>query len=315
MSFVSDTFTDTAAVLVENHTGETGASWTKHGFGTGTAAISDANRARCTSAGASLFYASGIPTDADYRVLMTLTCKSAATGIAGICGRVATGANTWYQVRHVNGTGWRLSKIVTGTETVLVSGGSASLSAGVDYEAELRMTGSTISIWIDGVQIGSDVTDSDITAAGRVGIRFATSSTDTTRYHIDKIDGTEPPNSLTYSENPAAYTVGTAIAANNPTSGGGAPTSYTVAPALPTGLSLNAGTGVITGTPTVATAQATYVVTATNAAGSTTANLVITVNAAAATPAGGSGWITVRRLKETRSLYARMIAWRLRLRR
>jgi PKD repeat protein len=93
------------------------------------------------------------------------------------------------------------------------------------------------------------------------------------------------PSNLTYSTNPASYVVNTAITANTPSSSGGAVASYAVAPALPTGLTLNTTTGVITGTPTAATAQANYVVTATNAAGSTTATLSITVNGALLPPA------------------------------
>jgi cysteine-rich repeat protein len=72
--------------------------------------------------------------------------------------------------------------------------------------------------------------------------------------------------------------VGEAIAENAPTSQGGAVTSYTVDPPLPVGLSLDPLTGVISSTPTAVTAQATYVVTASNSGGSATADLVITVN-------------------------------------
>jgi hypothetical protein len=86
-----------------------------------------------------------------------------------------------------------------------------------------------------------------------------------------------PPTNLTYSVNPAAYPVGTAIAQNAPTSSGGAVTSYAVAPSLPAGLALDPATGDIAGTPTAPTAQATYTVTASNAAGNATAALVITV--------------------------------------
>lgn len=88
-----------------------------------------------------------------------------------------------------------------------------------------------------------------------------------------------PPSGLSYSENPAIYTVGVAITPNTPSSTGGPVASYSVAPALPPGLRLDGTTGVITGTPTSARAQSSYTVTATNAAGSTTAALSIRVQA------------------------------------
>ena len=47
----------------------------------------------------------------------------------------------------------------------------------------------------------------------------------------------------------------------------GAGTTYSIAPALPAGLSLNASTGEISGTPTVTNPSTTYTITATNASG------------------------------------------------
>jgi Putative Ig domain/Kelch motif len=86
-----------------------------------------------------------------------------------------------------------------------------------------------------------------------------------------------PPANLVYAANPATYTVGTKIADNVPSVGGGVVFSYVVAPTLPAGLTLDAATGVVSGTPTAEAATATYVVTATNPGGSTTADLVLTV--------------------------------------
>jgi YVTN family beta-propeller protein len=101
------------------------------------------------------------------------------------------------------------------------------------------------------------------------------------------------PAALAYSSGTAFYTVGMPIPEDVPTSTGGAPTGYSVSPSLPAGLRLNGtgnpiagATGIISGTPTAATATVQYTVTATNSAGSTTANLTITVNASDLSPAG-----------------------------
>jgi hypothetical protein len=86
-----------------------------------------------------------------------------------------------------------------------------------------------------------------------------------------------PPAGLSYSRNPATYTVGQAITPNVPLSTGGAIASYAVSPPLPAGLALNGSTGVITGTPTSAAASAAYTVTGSNGSGSTTTSLTIEV--------------------------------------
>jgi hypothetical protein len=76
------------------------------------------------------------------------------------------------------------------------------------------------------------------------------------------------PTGLTYLS-PHTFTIGTAIAPLAP-SVTGSVTSYSVAPALPAGLSLNSSTGQVSGTPTAAAAAADYTITATNSAGSST---------------------------------------------
>jgi hypothetical protein len=87
------------------------------------------------------------------------------------------------------------------------------------------------------------------------------------------------PSALSYSS-PPAFTASVAITALNPTVTG-IVSSYAVTPALPAGLSINAATGVISGTPSTVTAKASYTVTASNAGGSTTAVVAIVVNAVA----------------------------------
>lgn len=107
----------------------------------------------------------------------------------------------------------------------------------------------------------------------------------TARVQIEVRSVAAAPASLSYREATVTYAAGQAIAANTPTSGGGPITAYSIAPALPAGLSLDAQTGIITGTPTATTAAATYTVTGTNVSGSITATLQITVVAAVVAPA------------------------------
>jgi N-acetylneuraminic acid mutarotase len=98
--------------------------------------------------------------------------------------------------------------------------------------------------------------------------------------------GDSAPTSLTYAQSFSIYRQGAAITANTPTVSGGAISSYTVTPALPTGLQLDASSGVITGTPTVISPSTEYSVEGTNTLGSVTTSLVINIAASAS-------WVTV----------------------
>jgi len=86
------------------------------------------------------------------------------------------------------------------------------------------------------------------------------------------------PGTLNYTT-PVTYLTGTAIAGNLPRPTGGLPTSYAVTSGtLPAGLTLDPGTGAISGTPTTA---GSYSVTITGTNGTSTSETVaITVNAA-----------------------------------
>ncbi len=86
------------------------------------------------------------------------------------------------------------------------------------------------------------------------------------------------PPTLSYSALTAVYTKGVAATVDYPTVSGETVNAYSVSPALPPGLALNPGTGMITGIPAAVAAQATYTVTAWYTGGSITAALSITVN-------------------------------------
>ncbi len=84
------------------------------------------------------------------------------------------------------------------------------------------------------------------------------------------------PSQLSYAT-PVGLVRTQVMTSLSPTSIGGTVISYSVVPALPAGLLLNSTTGVISGTPTAVTAQATYTITATNTGGSSSFGAVIRV--------------------------------------
>ena len=83
---------------------------------------------------------------------------------------------------------------------------------------------------------------------------------------------------IDYSPNSYILTVGTQMPNANPTSGGGAVVSWSIAPGLPAGLNFDTSNGQISGTPTAIIAATNFTVTATNAGGTDTAYVNITVN-------------------------------------
>ena len=123
----------------------------------------------------------------------------------------------------------------------------------------------------------------------------ATAAKEATTYVVTAADGTNyavATMRLTISAVPVmtpasqavSGVVGTAIAT---TSVFAAPTvtgtkTFTVSPALPAGLTLNAATGTVSGTPTAVSTQTTYIVTATDGTNFATSTLTIVVAATAA---------------------------------
>jgi hypothetical protein len=169
---VHDTFTAADNTLLQNRSGETGASWTKWSASTADAEITNVNRVRkSTTNGFGQYYASGVPTSADYAVSAKVTVKSMIDTV-GLVGRWdTTNANGTYYMAWYNNvsTYLELVKVVNGTTTQL--GTSASPTLADNDRLTLSMIGSNISLYINNVSVVSAV-DSSITAAGRAGMRF-----------------------------------------------------------------------------------------------------------------------------------------------
>lgn len=91
---------------------------------------------------------------------------------------------------------------------------------------------------------------------------------------------------LSYTPAAVAGTVGTAITPLTPAVKRTGTATFTIDPALPAGLSIDAATGTIAGTPTAATPDAAHTVTMTDSSGAATAtvNIVVTAPAAPVVP-------------------------------
>ncbi|RYE20196.1 MAG: hypothetical protein EOP51_18360, partial [Sphingobacteriales bacterium] len=90
----------------------------------------------------------------------------------------------------------------------------------------------------------------------------------------------DPLTGLSYLSTTAVYCAGAAITNNTSSISGTGPYSYSVLPALPAGLTLNASNGTISGTPAAGAPAANYTITASNGCSSTQAIINITVNPA-----------------------------------
>jgi hypothetical protein len=168
--FLNDTFTDTDGVLLENHTGEVGAIWTRHPSYTGSVVRISTNRIYNNAAwDTSCYYASGVPAGADYTVTSKIYVVTDDDTRTKILGRLSITANTCYSWEgYAYADLWVLKKVIVGSETTL---GYGALTMGVGYSGQfkLSMEGSTIKGYIGGIEKVS-VTDSDITDAGKAGV-------------------------------------------------------------------------------------------------------------------------------------------------
>lgn len=205
-TYLNDTFTGTAGTALDSHTGETGATWTKHtSFASSAVVITDANRIRSNTASASVYYSSGTPAAALRQdVTAVMRFKSLAGTFAGVTIETDTAANTFYWVMYsVGSTGWQVWKNVAGSSTQI--GGTYSDSPGADTDRTLRVlkVAHTIFVFIDGT-LRITLLDNAITAAGRVGIVTQGAATNTTGIHFDSLaasDATAPAKRVVFDGN------------------------------------------------------------------------------------------------------------------
>jgi secreted trypsin-like serine protease len=216
---------------------------------------------------------SGTPTTSQSQRSYTLT----ATGLGGTSTSIftltVTAAETSPSIsisnsnQSVTVNTQILSIVPTNTGGTVSSGGysvSPSLPAGLTLNSNTGV--------ISGTPVNTQTQRTyTMTASGPAGSSNVT--------FVITVTTPEAAPSISISNSVQSITAGTQIISTAISNSGGAIASggFTVSPSLPSGLSLNSSTGVISGTPLFAQSQRIYSVTATGSGGSSTATFTLTV--------------------------------------
>jgi len=209
--FVDDDFDDAAGTPLHSHTGAIGATWSPHPS-SATSAVIAPNGSEVQSTGEAVYMASGSPPGADYRVASHMYFYRASGGsvtYSFVVGRMNQSSKTMYMFGFVYSwvNRWELKKFVNGVETLLATSTENLPAVGDSRLVDLQMEGTTIRGVVNGVELVS-VTDGDISAAGRAGLRILSGNEDwaaLTDFEATTLDlapppmpkSTDPPSNLT----------------------------------------------------------------------------------------------------------------------
>lgn len=184
---VTDSFTGTDGTLLQNHTGEVGATWTKHPVYPMDAKLSGG---RVYAPAWMMYTASGVPATNEYDVSADLFVKS-NIGATGVIARADTATDSEYVARYTaQFSRWELS--VCQSTCTLLGSYAQNLTVGATYHLKLVVRNASKELWVDGVQRVTS-TDNVITRVGRAGVRQGPSdATATTGYHLDNFSVDNP---------------------------------------------------------------------------------------------------------------------------
>lgn len=191
MAFLTDAFNDAPGTALASHVADSGATYALHPSYSGLLVVSDANRIRQTTSTTSGYISSASPSNANYRVRGRFYKRSATDQILAVAGRMDAAANSMYLASYRDDTdNWLLRKAVAGVFTALGSEVPEALTLDQEYIVDLLMEDDQISLLVNEVLKIGPITDSAITAAGKVGIRNSGSATgtDTTGIHLASLE-------------------------------------------------------------------------------------------------------------------------------
>ncbi len=225
-AFVTDSFTGTDNTALTSHTGELGATWTKHPTMAGNALAPKivSNQlvpAEVNGSVNAFYYASGVPTTPDYSATMDFKLSTGANGADGIGMRMSTSAGDGYfATLYVALNRVSIFKAVGGSLSEIASVSTGPLDTAVTYRVTVGATGTSIrarvqrlsdsyfltssNTWQVGAADCVTVTDSSVTAAGRVAIWMGENSLPTT---FDNLTADDPNASAGTVVTPGAGTL------------------------------------------------------------------------------------------------------------
>lgn len=147
------------------------ANWIKGNGFTANALIDGAGFVYDQFGNPNCYYYNTAPASADYSASVVLPQTAASSDYTGgPAARIQTGAQSMYRAFWHGGVqDWRLQKYVAGVSSYIASGATSSPPNTASRTLKIEVSGSTISLHVDGVQLLS-VTDTDISTAGFAGI-------------------------------------------------------------------------------------------------------------------------------------------------
>ena len=192
-----DTFTASNGTDLTAHSADTGPAWSEHPNTSNNAAEIQSNKLVSQNSSASIYYSAFDPATANYGVQVDATYQSANGHTFFLGCRLSTSANNQYRAYYSSGS-WRLQALWNNAANASELGTWAqTLTSGQTYTVKIVCSGSTIKLFIDGVERVS-ATDSNVTAKGRPGLSVngATSSS-TTGWQLDNYQTIGAANELT----------------------------------------------------------------------------------------------------------------------
>lgn len=179
---VNDTFTEASDIQILSHTGETGATWARHPddavSGSFPPYVDGADEVRGgNTVGNSYHYASGSPANADWKA--TITYKNRASVGSGqwtgvFLRMTTTSPINGYVLFYINAATpyFRLYKFHGAGPSATQLGSDYTMTLATDQDIDFYTVGTSIQVY-NGSTLMISATDSDVTSAGRAGVRFS----------------------------------------------------------------------------------------------------------------------------------------------